>query len=358
MRPVVKGTDPPYTDKTTFTFKGANAVAIRKFITPVSGQNTFRITDCLTVWLAYVKNSPLPPQATVQDRMRAKNAIENQVNALYKLAGVFLLQRIGPFCSYCEISVTGLLEVEHCVPKSNYPTFSTSWENFLLSCGACNTAKGNTPNRTLATGWTGKTNPTEQELYNEIRGTHYVWADEDSKAYDWMPVRLQYLNQTVWTELSMKLAANLDNLQGPTDPTKRTVGARIYSGPTTYNDVYVRAAVLSDTTGKTPDNATETITLCNLNGVSDTQSTYDRRMFNRTIVWFTCLTSLKNLKKAQDQQTFGILWNQMLMTASATGYYSVWLTLIAYVFPDLADNFVTDTNKDKYFPGTDVTDLP
>ncbi len=356
MRPVDKGTDSPYTRKTTFQFKGANFTAVRKFIAPVSGNN-FLISDCLNVWLDAVKGAPLPRGASMLDRKKAVSAIQYQVNQLYKTASVPMMQRLGPFCSYCESPLSGLAEVEHCMPKSNYPTYSTSWTNFLLSCGPCNTAKGNNPSRELATRWTGKTNPTERELYDEIRGMHFVWADIDDQAYDWMPHSLYYRNSDRWNKMSMKYAADTRNIVLSHDIETRTVCARIFKGSqSTKFSVFVAAE--SGTPGRTPDNGKETIALCNLNGVTNTTSTYDRRFLNRTIAWFTCLKSLNNYSQARGSKAEQVMWNQMLLTAVSTGFYSVWLSLIDYVIPDKAHQFVTDTNDPRGFPGTNTTELP
>ena len=52
------------------------------------------------------------------------------------------MERIGPFCSYCEMRVTNMIEVEHVVPVANGGE-ELDWNNFLLSCRYCNGNKGN-----------------------------------------------------------------------------------------------------------------------------------------------------------------------------------------------------------------------
>jgi uncharacterized protein (TIGR02646 family) len=44
-------------------------------------------------------------------------------------------------CAYCEDSVGD--EVEHIEPKDLYPNKTFVWENYLFSCGPCNTGKSN-----------------------------------------------------------------------------------------------------------------------------------------------------------------------------------------------------------------------
>ena len=44
-------------------------------------------------------------------------------------------------CGYCEDSVGD--EIEHIRPKALFPEYTFAWENYLLACGKCNRAKGN-----------------------------------------------------------------------------------------------------------------------------------------------------------------------------------------------------------------------
>ena len=62
----------------------------------------------------------------------------------YQDAGPDLQGRLGAYCSYCERRIETNLAVEHIQPKSLVPELETSWNNFLLACVNCNSAKGNT----------------------------------------------------------------------------------------------------------------------------------------------------------------------------------------------------------------------
>lgn len=53
-----------------------------------------------------------------------------------------LANKIGYYCSYCEMGVNNMIEVEHVHPTSKGGN-SISWDNFLLSCKYCNTIKSN-----------------------------------------------------------------------------------------------------------------------------------------------------------------------------------------------------------------------
>lgn len=72
----------------------------------------------------------------------SKGAAPNVFTA-YGQARDDLKTRIGNYCSYCEMTLDNLANVEHVQPKSKVPKLSLSWENFLLACGYCNSTKGN-----------------------------------------------------------------------------------------------------------------------------------------------------------------------------------------------------------------------
>jgi len=51
-----------------------------------------------------------------------------------------LADKLGWYCSYCEMSVSNMIEVEHIHPIANGGN-ELDWNNFLLSCKYCNTVK-------------------------------------------------------------------------------------------------------------------------------------------------------------------------------------------------------------------------
>lgn len=67
-----------------------------------------------------------------------------QVYARYEDAKQDLVNRLGLYCSYCERRIATLLAVEHIQPKAlpQYTHLEVVWENFLLACVNCNSAKG------------------------------------------------------------------------------------------------------------------------------------------------------------------------------------------------------------------------
>lgn len=53
-----------------------------------------------------------------------------------------LVNRLGRYCSYCERRLPANLAVEHMSPKSVNEALRLDWNNFLLGCVNCNSAKG------------------------------------------------------------------------------------------------------------------------------------------------------------------------------------------------------------------------
>lgn len=68
-----------------------------------------------------------------------------------------LAERIGYYCSYCEMKVFNSIEVEHILPQ-NQGGAVVDWDNFLLSCKYCNTIKSD----------------------HNANLTDYVWPDRDN----------------------------------------------------------------------------------------------------------------------------------------------------------------------------------
>jgi len=366
MRPVKKPAQPGnYPPSPTLTFAGANATAIAANTNPVSAPNTktFTLAQLVNVWLTAVKS--VPPPANGSTLKKAQSAISGRISDIYKAASTPLTQGLGPFCSYCESPLSGLLEVEHCAPKAPYPTYSIEWKNFLLACSPCNNKKSDNPSRAIATAWTEKLNPTEAELYDEIREQHYFFPDTSAGSYTEMPVVLQYLNNTVnppqWNTVPLSTSANPNNFIVSQDITTRTVIARLYNATTGVpQDVQVQAIVISKTSGLDPDIAQEMIDLCGLNICNDITSTYDRRVMNRTIAWFTALKALNNLGQASGNPGHqAVLWEMTKMIAVSAGFYSVWVKLLVKIFSnEAAKSFVTQTNVTGEYPGTDTSGLP
>lgn len=59
----------------------------------------------------------------------------------YREAAPYLEDRLGRYCSYCEMPIFNAPEVEHIEARSRGGA-ECDWNNMLLSCKYCNTRKG------------------------------------------------------------------------------------------------------------------------------------------------------------------------------------------------------------------------
>ena len=87
----------------------------------------------------------------------------------YQHARPYLIERLGEYCSYCEMQISSSLHVEHKLPKGvqRYAHLEREWSNFLLACPNCNPTKG----------------------HKDINAEDYVWPDTDNTlfAFDYGP---------------------------------------------------------------------------------------------------------------------------------------------------------------------------
>lgn len=69
--------------------------------------------------------------------------------ANYGDAQPVLIDRVGRYCSYCEMRLDNVPAVEHISPKSKDSARERDWNNFLLACAYCNAYKRDDPKPSL-----------------------------------------------------------------------------------------------------------------------------------------------------------------------------------------------------------------
>lgn len=70
-----------------------------------------------------------------------KGEAPDKVYKEYREAEPDLEERLGAYCSYCEMNIQHVPEVEHKEAKSTGGE-ELKWGNLLLGCKYCNTTKG------------------------------------------------------------------------------------------------------------------------------------------------------------------------------------------------------------------------
>lgn len=225
-------------------------------------------------------------ESVESEQMRAVNKGDSPYESIkeYQDAIPFQEKRIGLYCSYCEMSIQHVPEVEHKVSKSLGGEL-TVWENLLLGCKYCNTRKKD------------KVAPQDKDLY--------LWPDEDNTA-------IAYVYEYGYPKVNKECLQELDptgNLYKKADNTYKVVGLG------------------NDPTKKIGEK--------------------DRRFLSRNSTYYKAQTSLKSWKNVREASFLlkEDMKRQILMTATAEGFFSVWLTVFSGE-PEICNALIES------FPGT------
>jgi uncharacterized protein (TIGR02646 family) len=365
MRPLTKGPGNGYKPPAAFSWKKKTNPALWAALVEV-----FAIADAQE-HLAISAEDSLRKQATLKDLIRKKtasgaermvaDAIDAKITAEYTRATNALVKELGSFCAFCEIRITERVQVEHVANKSYYPLFALAWENFLPCCGPCNTMKGTKPSPSDVSAWPPAVTPSlaiqEQAQFRDRIRDHYRWPDAWDDTFQYFRIRFEFSeDENTWVRMAERDAANYYlNRYDRQEIESRTVIADVVHEDVIVRDARVRVYVEPD--------GLDLVDVCGLNKVGNLESTYDRRVFNRTLAWFSALEVIAAVKTAQDEAQFQRLW-KVVCVAAESGYWSLWVTLLNQhedIYSGTGDTLATRFYKDLIrrgsFPGTNVRNL-
>ena len=238
---------------------------------------------------------PAPPPTALQS---AKSALETQV-LLYKLANPYLKTDFGLYCSYCEQVLSEMIAVEHVVPKAPYPYTSVSWQNFLLCCRACNSKKGDTPERYELGTWNLNPAPANEiDRYAAVRA-HYLWPDNgrhtvnSQHAYTGLVPALFYDEGNGWERLTEKYTvANGLVATNRGNALNKTVHASIpdLQGGTWELPVVVKLVPMAPVAAE----AQATLDLMDMDNEGAGKND-DNRTWHRTLAWIDAVEAFTDL---------------------------------------------------------------
>ena len=325
----------PYTPPASVDLSSIAVVSNRVFKTT----NPFTL-DCLEVWEEEVAAGPV-----AADKAVVLRRIKGIVDRTYRCAATPLIEAYGRYCAYCETPISELVQVEHLLPKSQYPTFALDPDNLLLACGPCNRRKTDTPTRVQAAPWLNASNPTASDYKQAIRDRHYCWPDIDPSLI-WLPLRLEALDDGRWKPVSETAAVSAGLVR--TSPL-HSVPVRADLPSDGLWDVEIRVVVFDDH-ALSAGRGQEMIAMCGLNEVGS--GTNDSRLHHRTKVWLDAV-GYWHAELCGATSVPASLSASFLDVAGLSGCFSVWAATGEAILPGLRDLFAGEAAH--WFPGTDST---
>ena len=177
-----------------------------------------------------------------------------------------LIDRLGEYCSYCEMHLDAGLAVEHAQPKKPRGSNETDknrlldWDNFLLACTNCNSTKGN----------------------KEIDLDGYLWPDRDN------------------TYRALK-----------------------------YGEGGTVTPALEGDIGEKAQNIIRLVGLDKYPSLDKDPKASDRRWMNRRYAWDGAKLCKSILDKAKGEKDIRDKRKLIVGWAKAKGYWSIWMTVFA-----------------------------
>lgn len=276
-----------------------------------------------------------------------------------------LIQNYGQYCNYCGMNVQdSSLAVEHRLPKAEFPGLMLEYKNFFLACPMCNSYKGSKPAFTTCKNWAIQKQGIPAPNMVQVGDGGYnsqVWPNRPTAYTGFTPV---LYNETTDAAVPLQYALNINNDVANTD--NNTVQA-ILPGYQNGQEVTVSVRFESVSGGIPGQREDNFINIVNLN-FTEADNYSDRRVTNRTVAWMNALLTMYRLQGFQPgSNEYDYMVKQIISTAQAAGYYSIW----AYVFyqkspPTVQDSVYTmfkintanPALPQAYFPGTDINNMP
>jgi uncharacterized protein (TIGR02646 family) len=212
----------------------------------------------------------------------------------HKYARKDLIDRLGQYCSYCEMLIPSSLEVEHILPKLRFPDEETNWENFCLACRNCNSTKKSPMEKRWDSSWK-HLHITSAKI---AARSEFYWIDQDNtfRAFEYSKGGVVKVNPSLASE----------------------------------EEIVARATIEMVGLDRIPK--------------SDMQMK-DRRWINRKEAWDKAERALQRLSKCNDQESLEAMRDSVIEQAVPQGFFSVWMTVFKDD-PDMLNRFINA------FPGT------
>ncbi|NET70014.1 MAG: HNH endonuclease [Sphaerospermopsis sp. SIO1G2] len=212
----------------------------------------------------------------------------------YKDARGDLIDNFGEYCSYCETRLSSSLDVEHILPKAQFPDEEKNWENFCLACKNCNSTKKSPMEKRWDSSWKNL-HPTSAKI---AARSEFYWIDHDN--------------------------------------TFRIVE-------------YAKGGIVKVNSGLSIEEqqvAQATIKMVGLDRIPNPDPQMkDCRWLNRKEAWEKAEIALQRLSKCNDQESLEAMRDSVIDQAVTQGFFSVWMTVFKDN-PNMLKRFIAA------FPGT------
>lgn len=342
MRPISRPSNPTWQQPAILNFSPSNAVVVATAFNNAPPATTL----CLGVWDddVSVARTLTPAERTALPLIKARVTTE------YRSASPELLDTVGSYCAYCELPLADPTQLEHVLPKSQYPVAALDWDNFLPACIGCNSRKREQPLRGVViaavTTATGATQPTALDCHAHVRAAYRFPDDADVDGF-FVPV-LRYDDGTGWADCTTAAAV---------DPQARLSRPSLVAGEVRADlpalglvNVPVAAVVVA---GGNDPRADATIDLCKLARYPVPGDSADRRTIIRTQAWFTAVRTLRDLETGGIPAALPTLVRDLVY---ATGFWWVWVQVARLIDTSLRQLLVNDALVN--LPGTDPRRVP
>lgn len=366
MRPVDTGNAPQaYVTQATanFSFRANNAHALRTLLpAQVIRANQLSANNGL-LYLRQYAPSPNPVQNALE--VALTTSIKGSMAKRYQKAARHLITATGAYCAYCESPVQQGMQVEHLIPKAIFTTTSLSWDNFLPSCGPCNTKKGARPNDMDIAGlpFPPPAAPVppdaayDTQVLQAIKTPGNVLLPNTAgRPFRNLPSKLRFFDTTTntWQDVGTPAMYDIAITVVTVDYTNQSIIASLPNAPSFLNiavavdPINPAALLLNDMVG--------------LNDFGNPRIMYDRRVIRRTDVWCTVLDLLSQIANARTQADLNLIVANIYNLAQTMGCWSIWAQILdQFIMPGVPDTlgylFAHDPIINRTFPGTDLNNL-
>lgn len=290
-----------------------------------------------------------------------------------------LFQQYGRYCAYCEIPITSTNpDIEHILPKAQFPALQMYWFNFVPACKICNESfKKNQPKPSQLIGFSKEVD--NNQFFTKNNGCKLQYNEHDDKSMEQYVSNLEYLQladeiyQLPTDENSYK---NIDyilynegfeiNIKHIENYKRLNLNKNEIVFTDKTNNFQLRGNFFIKTNNFKAKNINDLLKLNNIN----THDYGDQRVLGRNKASMIAFNKLKLITKlipmyfnlnsnSKNRSSFYFsILNDFCDTIYSTGFLSVYLKIFSWTHSPIdqsktiSHDIIDCIKENKYFPGT------